>query len=103
MPGTGGGGKTATNASWIPANFWLRAPAISAPYSPGPPRFSASSRIRKMIPALGLLTNPLIESPGNCTAWVTPGCWSAISPMRFTTASLRSSVAPSGSWAKATR
>ncbi len=55
------------------------------------------------MPALGAFTKPLMESPGNCTAFSTPGCFMPISAIRRMTLSVRSSVAASGSWAKATR
>src|SRR5437867_3361165 len=55
------------------------------------------------MPALGATLNPLMLNPGNATASCTPGCFRPISDMRRITASVRSSDAASGSWAKATR
>ncbi len=46
---------------------------------------------------------PLIDRPGKATALSTPGSLSAMSDMSRITFSVRSSVAPSGSWAKLTR
>lgn len=66
-------------------------------------RSSKGLSVTNTMPLLGELVNPLIESPGNSTASVTPGCLSAISVIRRMTASVRSSEAASGSWAKATR
>src|SRR4026207_1978752 len=73
------------------------------PYSSLPCRSSNGLRGKKMMPALGALTNPLIERPGNCTALWTPGCLLPISAICRMTRSVRSSVAASGSRAKATR
>ena len=53
--------------------------------------------------AFGVLTKPLMDRPGNCTACSTPGCFSAMSAICRTTASVRSSEAASGNWANATR
>ena len=102
-PCTGGGGNTATNASWMDANFWFSAPAMLSPYSAFDRRSSNGLSGKKTIPALGELTNPLIERPGNCTAFATPGCCNPMSDIRLSTASVRSSAAPSGSCANATR
>ena len=55
------------------------------------------------MPALGALTKPLMESPGNCTAFSTPGCLRAMSAICRMTRVVRSSVAASGSCANATR
>ena len=55
------------------------------------------------MPEFELLVKPLIDSPGNDTAFSTPGCFSMTSPMRRITSSVRSSVAPSGSCAKPIR
>ena len=55
------------------------------------------------MPAFDAFTNPLTESPGNATAFDTPGCSSASFDICRITASVRSSVAASGSWANATR
>ncbi len=57
----------------------------------------------KTMPLLGLLVKPLIDSPGKATVFSTPGCLPAISDMRLITSSVRSRVAASGNWAKATR
>jgi hypothetical protein len=55
------------------------------------------------MPAEALLMKPLMERPGNATAFSTPGSFSAMSDIRRMTVSVRSSVAPSGSCAKLTR
>ncbi len=55
------------------------------------------------MPLFGLLVKPLIDKPGKATVFSTPGCLPAISDMRLITSSVRSRVAASGSWAKATR
>ena len=55
------------------------------------------------MPALELLVKPLIDRPGKATAFSTPGCASAMSPMRRITSSVRSSEAPDGSCAKLIR
>ena len=55
------------------------------------------------MPALELLVKPLMDRPGKATALSTPGCLRTMSLMRRITSSVRSSVAPSGSWAKPTR
>src|SRR5215468_4568957 len=55
------------------------------------------------MPVFGELTNPLIDSPGNATELRTPGFFNAMSDIFRITASVRSSVAPSGSCANATR
>ena len=44
------------------------------PYSSLPVRSSNGLSVKKTMPALGALTKPLIERPGNCTAFSTPGC-----------------------------
>ncbi|MNH40016.1 hypothetical protein D3C79_1012660 [compost metagenome] len=54
-------------------------------------------------PALALLTKPLIDSPLKLTVLATPGCSRATSDIRRITDSVRSRLAPSGNWAKATR
>ncbi len=66
-------------------------------------RSSDGLRVTKATPVFGALTKPLIDSPGNATALATPGCASASADIWRITLSVRSSVAPSGSWAKATR
>ena len=74
-----------------------------------PPLWSARLRSSKglsvanTMPEFELLVKPLIDRPGNATACSTPGCFSAMSPMRRITSSVRSSVAPSGSCAKPIR
>ena len=72
-PITGGGGNTAMKASWIVPNFWFSEFAIAIPDSSSSLRSLNSSSVKKTIPALGVLTNPLIESPGKATAASTPG------------------------------
>ncbi|MCY1530664.1 hypothetical protein D9M68_658600 [compost metagenome] len=55
------------------------------------------------MPLFGLLVKPLIDRPGKATVFSTPGCLAAMADMRLMTSSVRSRVAASGSWAKATR
>ncbi|MNN41296.1 hypothetical protein D3C81_1554080 [compost metagenome] len=55
------------------------------------------------MPLFGLLVKPLIDRPGKDTVCSMPGCLPATSDMRLITASVRSRVAASGNWAKATR
>ncbi len=66
-------------------------------------RWSRSLSATKTMPLLGLLVKPLIDSPGKAMAFSTPGCFKAMSDMRLITSSVRSRLAASGSWAKATR
>jgi len=102
-PCTGGGGKTAMNASWSAANLRCSVAAISGPDSPLPLRSSNGLRPTKMMPELGLLLRPAIDNPGKAMACSTPSVSSAILPMRRMTSSVRSSEAASGSCAKLTR
>ncbi len=55
------------------------------------------------MPLFGLLVKPLIDRPGKATESATPGCARAISDICLITASVRSRLAASGNWAKATR
>ena len=55
------------------------------------------------MPVFEALTKLLTDRPGNATELATPGCFSAIADISRITASVRSSVAASGSCAKATR
>ncbi|MNF70194.1 hypothetical protein D3C84_520960 [compost metagenome] len=66
-------------------------------------RWSKSFRATKTMPLFGLLVKPLIDRPGKAMVFSTPGCLPAIADMSFITASVRSRVAASGNWAKATR
>ncbi len=59
--------------------------------------------VTKAIPVFGAFTKPLIDRPGNATEFATPGCASASDVICRITRSERSSVAPSGSCANATR
>ncbi|MNV66920.1 hypothetical protein D3C71_1596960 [compost metagenome] len=54
-------------------------------------------------PALGLLVKPLIESPVKARVPSTFSLLAMIAPIRSITLSVRSRVAPSGSWAKPIR
>ena len=76
---------------------------MAPPLSCGLLRSSKGLSATNTMPAFELLVKPLIDRPGKPTAFSTPGCFSTISPMRRITSSVRSSVAPSGSWAKPTR
>ena len=71
--------------------------------SPGVVRRSNSSSETNTIPELELLVNPLMDRPGKAMLLTAPGCFSAMSPIRLITPSLRSRLAASGSWAKPTR
>src|SRR5882762_73800 len=68
-------------------------------------RFLSSEgfKVANTIPEFGLLVKPLIDSPGNATAFWTPGCFIAMSDILRITSSVRSSVAPFGNCAKDTR
>ena len=55
------------------------------------------------MPEFELLVKPLIDRPGKAMASSTFGFFFMISPMRWITSSVRSSVAPSGSCAKPIR
>ncbi len=66
-------------------------------------RSSKGFRATKTMPLLGELVKPLIERPGKAMELATSGWARAMSPMRRMTESVRSSEAPSGSWAKAMR
>ena len=59
--------------------------------------------VTNAMPVFGALTKPLIDRPGNATEFATPGCSSASVDIWRITRSVRSSVAPSGSCANATR
>ena len=100
---TGGGGNIAMKASSIAPNFWLSCIAIAPPLSSGLSRSSNGFSVTNTMPAFELLVKPAIDRPGKATALSTPGCSRAMSLMRRITSSVRSSVAPSGSWAKPTR
>lgn len=84
-------------------SFPFNACAIAKPDMFGVRRSANGFKVTNTIPALALLVNPLIDSPGNATAFSTPGCSSAICDILRITASVRSNAAPSGSWANATR
>ena len=58
-PWTGGGGKTATNASLTPLNFAWSFLAMAAPLISGLRRSSNGFRVMNAMPALGLLMNPV--------------------------------------------
>ena len=91
------------NASGIAANCRFSCPAMAPPERAGCLRSSNDLSPAKTMPELELLVKPLIERPGKPIALCTPGCFSMMSLMRRITSSVRSSVAPSGSWAKPIR
>src|SRR6202047_5224161 len=66
-------------------------------------RSSEGFKVANTIPEFGLLVKPLIDKPGNATAFCTPGCFSAISDILRMTSSVRSSGAPFGNCANDTR
>jgi hypothetical protein len=102
-PWTGGGGKMAMKASFTPAYFFCSFWEIAKPERSADFRSAKGFSVTNTIPALELLMKPLIDNPGNATALSTPGSLSAISDISRMIASVRSSVAPSGSCAKLTR
>ena len=103
MPSTGGGGKTATKAPWMLLNLAFRAPASAKPERSF--RFRSSNGLsgKNTMPPFDAFTNPLMERPVNATASCTPSCSMPMRDISRITASVRSSVAASGSWAKAMR
>ena len=60
-------------------------------------RFSNSSRMTKIVPALGLAVRLMGERPARSIVAITPGTPRAMALTRSTTASVRSSEAASGS------
>ena len=84
---------------------WFSAPAMaSARTAPATVRSSNGVSVTNMMPALGALTKPLIDRPGNCDRVATPGCFSA--DLRHPADHARRcgrARRASGSWAKATR
>ncbi|MNL17910.1 hypothetical protein D3C87_1390310 [compost metagenome] len=78
-------------------------PAIALAESSDVVRSSKSSSMMNISAELGRLAPPLGESPGKATTLWTPGSAMAVSDIRLTTASVRSSDAPVGSWATPTR
>ena len=90
---------TRVRASWITLNAATSLSRISAPESPGPVRLSNSSSVMNAMPLFGEAVKPFGERPGKATDEATPGTFLAMSLMRRTTASVRSSDAASGSWA----
>ena len=91
------------NASCSAPYWLLSAAAIAAADSVLSLRWLKGLSVTNTMPALELLVRPLMDRPGNATALSTPGCFSAMSPMVRMTASVRSSEAPLGSWAKLIR
>ena len=77
--------------------------AIAPALRSGVLRSSKGFSETKTTPAFELLVKPAMERPGKAMVLWTPGIFNAMSPMRRTTASVRSSVAPSGSCVKPTR
>jgi len=90
-------------ASWIDASLRFSDAAISHAERPDVftclPSFEKSASPANAMPVFALFTKPLIESPGNDTAWATPGSASMIASICRITASVRSSDAASGSCA----
>ncbi len=101
-PGRGGGGKTAIWASGIAANFLLSVSAIAVTERSFERRLSKLSRGMNTAPGVRAVDQALTDRPGKATAWVTPGVASAMALILRITASVRSMVAASGSWATAT-
>ena len=99
----GGGGTVNTKASWIDGELLVQRARDGGAAEVGDLRSSNGFRVKNTIPALGATVKPLMLRPGNATALSTPGVFKPMSDMRRITASVRSSDAPSGNWAKATR
>src|SRR6185437_2073861 len=83
-------------------NFRLSAWTMASPLWSLLLRSSNGLSPMNTVPAFGLLTKPLIESPGKATVDCTPGWLLAIAESRLITACVRSSDAASGSCAYAT-
>ena len=97
-PRTGGGGMTKICASWISDSRCCRVWISSGAVGPFRGRSSNGSGPTKMAPAFDALERVAPENPANATANLIPGVSRMISLARRTTASVRSSDAPSGSW-----
>ncbi|MNV34906.1 hypothetical protein D3C71_1263400 [compost metagenome] len=82
---------------------WFSWPATAPPLWSARVRSAKGLSVANTMPALELLVKPLIDRPGKAIASSTFGFSFMISPMRRITFSVRSSVAPSGSWAKPMR
>ena len=79
-PCTGGGGKTAMKASWIARELRVERAGDRVGRQLGSLRAPrTASSVTNTMPALGALMKPLIDRPGNATAFSTPGCFSAMS------------------------
>jgi len=90
-------------ASWMLAKAPLSCPATAPPLWSARLRWSKGLSVANTMPEFELLVKPLIDRPGKAMASSTFGFFFMISPMRWITSSVRSSVAPSGSWAKPIR
>ena len=86
------------NASWMPnSRFCISPITVAAPWF-CPVRSSNGLKMTKMAPALEAALKEAPEKPAIPTVWATPGTARAAPAALCTTASVRSSEAPSGSW-----
>ena len=85
-------------ASLISASRFCDSARMRGSESPDFTRSSNGSSAEKIAPALVELVRVAPEKPENATAPAMPGVSSRILAARWTTASVRSSEAPSGSW-----
>lgn len=98
MPRTDGGGTAMMKASWmlcIAPKSW---PMICVAFWPCSSRSSKLSKGVKITPEFEALVKVAPLKPAKATASLTPGTSRIIADARWTTASVRSSEAPSGSW-----
>ncbi len=98
MPLTGGGGMVMMNASWMPDRRWRISFRIVATDRPCRSRSSNDVNGEKIAPEFDALVKVAPSKPENATACDTPGVLSMMSIARRTTASVRASEAPGGSW-----
>ena len=97
IPGTAGGGTASTNASSMPCRRWIISAMMREAVCPFGRRSSNGLNGVKMTAALAALVNVAPLKPGIATTLPTPGTSFTSRSAFFTTASVRSSVAPSGS------
>ena len=99
MPRTGGGATLMTNASWMAANCWFKAPIRACALWPFLARSAKSSSGVNTTAALGAVVKVAPSSPTMGTAWAMPGVASTIFLVTFLAiSSVRASEAPGGSW-----
>ena len=98
MPRTGGGEMVMMKASWIRASRLRRSARMRSALSPLATRSWNGASGEKIAPAFGALVKVAPSNPANGTACATPGVSRRILAARRTTASVRASEAPGGSW-----